>query len=441
MLHIYKPNPIIVPEDSPVQKRFLRTHEIPSGEEKKIDTVTLFYDVFLDPNTNHLIGLGPAFLNLKKDLYPMSVICLGNTLKYELEEIKGITIFQSETLNEIPNSQFEVDFQFKAFTQTVVIDPIFDTKFRSNPSNRLTLTTVQKDNPIEWVHDWLLWHQQAFGVQRLILYDNGSENLDELIAQLSSNSFELEIVLVDWPFPHGVEPYKYCQLGSLNHCRLKFPVPNGYCINLDVDEYLVASENNLLNLLDSRLKYPAPGVIMLNEFLIPNITSDNRSIPVRVSEFTHRNIVPGYQGDHKYLNRFGRSKYIYSFENIGFNGKHSTDSLKCRLFAQRYSIVKKCFHLLKKTLWESTKNMLRFRIPKPRIDAIYATESELCFFHFTGLNTGWKLGPPKPVRYDSKEHVLEPRIAEIASLINDSQAKLSTGENPIRTKFDSSDSA
>ena len=371
----------------------------------------------------------------------MSVVCRGKTLKFELEEFKGIAIFQSETLNEIPTSQLEVDFNFKTFNHTVVIDPIYDMKFRSNhPSNRLTLTTVQKDNPIEWVHDWLLWHHRAFGVQRLILYDNGSENLDELIAQFSSKSFGLEIVLVDWPFPYGVEPYEYCQLGSLNHCRLRFPVPKGYCINLDVDEYLVAPEINLLNFLDSRLQYPAPGAIMLNEYLIPNIISDNRSSPARVSEFTHRNIVPGYQGDHKYLNRFGRSKYIYSFENIGFNGKHSTDSLKCRLFAQRYSIVKKVLHLLKKALWESTKNMLRFRIPKPRIDAIYATESDLCFFHFTGLNTGWKLGPPEPVRYDSKEHVLEPRIAKIASLINDSQANLSIGENPIQTRFDLSDS-
>ena len=152
-------------------------------------------------------------------------------------------------------------------------------KFRLNPGYRLTLTTVQKDNPIEWVHDWLLWHHRAFGVQRLILYDNGSKNLDELVAQFSSKSFELEIVLVDWPFPHGAEPYKYCQLGSLNHCRLRFSVPKGYCINLDVDEYLVASENNLLNFLDSRLQYPAPGAIVLNEFLIPNIISDKRIKP------------------------------------------------------------------------------------------------------------------------------------------------------------------
>ena len=135
----------------------------------------------------------------------MSVICRDKTLKYELEEIKGITFFQSETLNEIPNSQFQVNFHFETFNQIVEIDPIFDMKFRSNPGYRLALTTVQKDNPIEWVHDLLLWHHREFGVRRLILYDNGSENLDELIAQLSSRSFELEIVFVDWLFPHSYD--------------------------------------------------------------------------------------------------------------------------------------------------------------------------------------------------------------------------------------------
>ena len=117
MLQFYKPNPIVIPEDCPVQKRFPRLYEIPSGEETKIDTATLFYDIFLDPNTNRLIGSGPAFLNLKKDLFPMSIICRGKTLKYELEEIKGVAFFQSETLNEIPNLRFEVDFHFETFNQ------------------------------------------------------------------------------------------------------------------------------------------------------------------------------------------------------------------------------------------------------------------------------------------------------------------------------------
>ena len=96
MLLFYKPNPVVIPEDSPVQKRFPRLYEIPSGEETKIDTATLFYDIYLDASTNRLIGLGPAFLNLKKDLFPMSVICRGSTLKYELEEIKGDYNFCSQ---------------------------------------------------------------------------------------------------------------------------------------------------------------------------------------------------------------------------------------------------------------------------------------------------------------------------------------------------------
>ena len=68
MLQFYKPNPVVIPEDSPVQKRFPRLYEIPSGEETKVDTATLFYDIFLDPSTNRLIGLGPALSESEEGL-------------------------------------------------------------------------------------------------------------------------------------------------------------------------------------------------------------------------------------------------------------------------------------------------------------------------------------------------------------------------------------
>ena len=105
MLQFYKPNHNIIPKDSPLQRRFPKIHEIPWGEETKFDTATLLYDIFLITSTNRLISLEPAFLNLKKDLFPMSVICRDKALKYELEEKRGLHFFESETLNEIPNSQ------------------------------------------------------------------------------------------------------------------------------------------------------------------------------------------------------------------------------------------------------------------------------------------------------------------------------------------------
>ena len=45
----------------------------------------------------------------------------------------------------------------------------------------LTISTLQKDNPLIWIADWLKWHHREHGVGRAVLYDNGSSNRDELI--------------------------------------------------------------------------------------------------------------------------------------------------------------------------------------------------------------------------------------------------------------------
>ena len=422
-LSIYKPNSVLIPYDSPVQKIIPKFSEYALGDQEFVDTNTLFYDIFLDTKSNRLIGLGPELLNLKKDLFPMTISWGGLTLKYKLEQIKGISFLRSEPLSQPQRSPFPIKLSFKTFDQTLVISPSVENKSISQSTEyKLTLTTLQKNNPLPWISDWLLWHHRKFGVQRLVLYDNSSKNRDALLSLLKSMPIQMEIVFVDWTFPYSHRPHLYCQLGSLNHCRMRFPIYRGYCINLDVDEYLIHNTTNLLSYLNSRLRYPAPGAVIMSEFLIPNISTEENSNLVRCLNFSHRNIGPGYIGGGRMWNNFGRTKYIYSFDNIGFNSTHSTNSERNRSFSKRYSTRAKSVYILKKTLWESTKRIVRFRYPKPRIDALYSQQHELCFFHFEGLNTGWKFGPPKLVSFDPELHIIEPRIVKMATVINNSNS-------------------
>ena len=422
-LSIYKPNPVLIPDDSPVQKIIPIFSEYAPGDQEFVDTNTLFYDIFLDPISNRLIGLGPELLNLKKDLFPMIISWNGLTLKYKLDQIKGISLLRSEPLSQPQLSPFPIKLSFKTFDQTLVIDPSVENKSTSRSTeNKLTLTTLQKDNPLPWISDWLLWHHRKFGVQRLVLYDNSSKNRDALLGLLKSMPIQMEIVFVDWRFPYSHRPHLYCQLGSLNHCRMRFPVYRGYCINLDIDEYLMHNTTNLLSYLNSRLRYPAPGAVIMSEFLIPNISVEGNSNLVRCFNFSHRTTNHGYRGSDSMWNKFGRTKYIYSFDNIGFNSAHSTDSGKNSSFSKRYSTRAKSLYILQKTLWESTKRIVRFRYPKPRIDAIYSPQNELCFFHFEGLNTGWKYGSPKQISFDPEIHIVEPRIAIMATVIDNSNS-------------------
>ena len=221
--------------------------------------------------------------------------------------------------------------------------------------------------------------------------------------------------------------YELSASGALFRTGLEsIPTPEGfyqgYCINLDIDEYLMHNTTNLLSYLNSHLRYPAPGAVIMSEYLIPNISTESNSNLVRGFNFRYRATDYGYGNSGLMWNKFGRTKYIYSFDNVGFNSNHSTDSGKNSSFSKQYSARAKLVYILKKILWEVTKKIVRFRYQKPRIDAIYSQPSELCFFHFEGLNTGWKYGPPKQVSFNPEIHIIEPRIAKIATVIDNSNS-------------------
>ena len=48
----------------------------------------------------------------------------------------------------------------------------------------LTLSTVQKNNKLKWIKDWIEYYKEVHGVDRVILYDNASEYQSTLEQEL-----------------------------------------------------------------------------------------------------------------------------------------------------------------------------------------------------------------------------------------------------------------
>jgi len=81
----------------------------------------------------------------------------------------------------------QLSFHFNLFEKVVEISQNHP-PVRGNEENLLTLVTLQKDNPLQWIKDWIRWHNHMHGVGRLILYDNGSREYgyDELAEACTS---------------------------------------------------------------------------------------------------------------------------------------------------------------------------------------------------------------------------------------------------------------
>jgi len=218
----------------PYPKRTIDIHP------EKEDRTTVFYDVFICPESDRLLCIGPTLYNLKHHLFPLRIYLNNREIKYKYLQIERLFFLESERLERALSNYATVTFKFRKFSKQVEVCIGNNRKqLYTKSDSEITISTLQKDNPVEWIADWILWHKRLYNVKRVVLYDNGSSNIKQLMGYLPSLEPEVQIIFVHWVYPHGVSPLKSAQHGSLNHCRLKFPVQNGFCINLDIDEYLV----------------------------------------------------------------------------------------------------------------------------------------------------------------------------------------------------------
>ena len=416
-MYIYKPNPVCLPIGSVIKRAIPKSQSLTKDKKARLDFRTIFYDVFIDRETRQLRAIGPRLYNLKHELFPLTLFVEGEKVKFRIDQIERLVFLESNQLPESLPDLAKVTFKFKIFDETLDLNWRHDELCVSNYDDcRLTITTLQKDNHFEWISDWVLWHHRLHDVKRLVLYDNGSSGQTNLINCLKSLESYVKIVFVDWSFPYGSEPFEFAQHGSLNHCRLKFSIPNSFCINLDVDEYLVIKKNiSLLEYSTCNLKYPTPGTVTFQEYLVPNIRDKVKNDVARFFDFPYRFKNVGDTRTGEQWEEFGRMKYIYMFGAVGYNATHRTISEKNKMFSKRYSWkLRVNFHVLK--FWrECTRRFVNYRSAKPRIDTYHASENELFFLHFLGLNTGWKTTPITiPTKFNSNAHIKEPLITKLA---------------------------
>ena len=462
-MYIYKPNSVVLPPNSKTKRIFPTTDRLyevtnmdtsvdlhdgmPSPYQYNIlasnlDTRTVFFDVYIDWNTKILYGIGPCLFNLENELFPMELFVNGKNTEFKIYQQMRLIFIKSKRLpGSLPKS-VHIELVFKSFAHSMSLDlQKCQQSIESNSSAPITISTLQKNNDTRWVIDWILWHRRLHNVERIVLYDNGSTNRTELIENLKALEPEVKFIFVDWPFPYGIHPYKATQVGSLNHCRIRFPIKHGYCINLDIDESLVRSgEKNLLDYLNSSLNYPFPGVCYIKECKVPNITKSNRIGVPRVVDFQYRFRKLGHFPTRD--STWPYTKYIYKFNSPYYFNVHQAKLGKHDLFEQKLNFLKRMHYYYKKSLrkiirhWlkrqNTTENWMKLFHP---FDSNYADESEFYFFHFLGLSTNWKKLPLKgTVELNSELHIKEPLIEELCEKARLVSFPIETFKtNPVRS--------
>jgi hypothetical protein len=411
---IYQPTPVLIPEDSACRRNFLSRQSMVDNapltetDYREYDSRTLFYDVFRCNDDGNVVAIGPPPVNLRNELQKLRITCDGRLLPHCKREYRNLCILEltcDQTTHAGKN--LPLRFSFPSFDVDIEVPPPLSIPAEAY---HLGLMTLQRNNPLLWILDWCRWHHRLHGVSRFVLYDNASDNLDGLAAALAPMGEEVDIVLVDWPFPYGTRRNHrnfFCQIGAQNHYLLRFGSADAWCLNLDIDEYLVAS-----------------GEKTFKQYL--RDCESNGVVEMLFDSF----IVPPHQGQPAMANRRVGSYWFRNRKHEGINLKFAFKPRKIEYVRQHMAYPKNRIFaklLVWPRLFDRTYRFfyvsLRKRLPAKRIFRFFSPDQfalrnlrpdEMFFYHFRGLNTNWNRNISEEIKaFDASRHVSDPLIGEL----------------------------
>ncbi len=427
MLSIYQPQAQILPA---------------SFKLKRVQTI-IVYDVFRTPNGTKIIAICPPLHSLHKHLFPLEIFLENNPIKHRLSIYPIQRIDEANYFIEIDIPQFlqnkktlKLDFQWKCFQHEYIVQP---NPFAQATTSNMALCTLQKGNPIEWIEDWIFYHHNVHHVDQIVLYDNGSNNFDELYNALSDLDLGLKINLIQWRFP-----YPLAQLGALNHCYQILGETSRYYLNFDIDEYLVnTSHKSLLEILDGEttnnfLNLSVPGY-WVEAILNKNLSSEKN---FRVTDFLYNR--KGRQSPCSPKTIFATQglAYLHVHNNYTFSNQQQCLSIAQKPYTLSYIELKLKQWLIRQEIFYSgeffsrkirpkikkivalfrkkTHNNENELEPKPCLSNKYSKQvPRLYFNHYCGLTTGWNtLERLNFIRYKPSDHKIDTAMQSMLSCAN-----------------------
>lgn len=272
-------------------------------------SIPIFFDVFQTHSKNKFLALGPAMPELWQQIGKPHIFHENNGKKQELsyimEEVnparnKGKNLVYSYGLNylliDTSFTQFsgKLIFEWPGFSKTIKLQkkPYVSLERNGNQNEndsrvkntnnkpKLTLVTLQKDNPTEWIKDWCEYYHTKHGVNRIIIYNNKDiieANLKKTLNNLLKSYPLLELWTIPWHYTYTLW-FTQCQTGALTHAYWQVMQEASYFLNFDIDEFLVNSSNLSLQKYLEKNIGPNKSGLLVDSYIVPNIRKPKKKI-------------------------------------------------------------------------------------------------------------------------------------------------------------------
>lgn len=126
-----------------------------------------------------------------------------------------------------------------------------------NLNGKTVMVTLQKNNPIEWIKQWVTYHQKVLNVNAFLIYDNGSTTYTTAQLEQSLRGLGAIVNVVAWPYPYGPQGSDFAPWDSdfgqyvmLEHSKIRYLSGATLVLNNDIDELVVTKGITLRDIID-----------------------------------------------------------------------------------------------------------------------------------------------------------------------------------------------
>lgn len=206
------------------------------------DALQIVYDVFWHEDGKRIVIVGPPPQNLASLWKKAKVTALPSGQELGIRSYTSLSTMLIETTPAPAGTEYiQLDFAGRSFD--LAVQP----NFSQLTQNSRVLFSMSKNNDLSWIRYWADWHVRLHGTDTVFLFDNGSDRYDfnEIEATLASVEGLRAVGVIRFPHPFGafdtvvkVNPYwaHFAQISSMSIVLRRLAARANGLLNCDIDE-------------------------------------------------------------------------------------------------------------------------------------------------------------------------------------------------------------
>jgi hypothetical protein len=239
---VRRPHSVLLPDFTNARRETTRPLKFRDENfDGDFDSTTLFYDA-VQVNDSQVAVFAPPFLNLRDQLAATTFHSASKRYAARARHLDR----HAQLWMDIPKNGDLIQ----------ATGPLGNFEFSISRSETelfrdcRVIFTLSKDNPIEWILDWVRFNRDVHGANAVIIYDNASNAYDgaTLSSALASVPGLRCSAVMEWPFQYGPQGSNvwghwdsdFCQLGAWEHARWRFLQDARSAMNSDIDELVLS---------------------------------------------------------------------------------------------------------------------------------------------------------------------------------------------------------